>query len=229
VAHQTNPLTTQDGSQQSDLGDGVSVGGLVRRDRFGAPATAYFWHLLEGRSNGYGVALGYKKESIAHSFNTQTYQELHFTLTLYHNTLQKFYWDPSVVFKSFLVAFVFALLWSCSCVVWLVLALVCVLSPLSCAVIHIVTLILVYGCKRLQFVEIPYERDKSDTRTMVALKFDLWITWEGLSATLVRRDTTTWNRQAFEAWPNHKKNHCVLHAHLFVNFPPLPYFSKIHL
>jgi hypothetical protein len=60
--------------------------------------------------------------------------------------------------------------------VWLVLALVCVLSPLSCAVIHIVTLILVYGCKRLQFVEIPYERDKSDTRTMVALKFDLWIT-----------------------------------------------------
>jgi hypothetical protein len=65
VAHQTNPLTTRDGSHQSDLVDGVSVGGLVRRDRFGAPAIEDFWHLLEGRSNGYGAALGYKKESIA--------------------------------------------------------------------------------------------------------------------------------------------------------------------
>jgi hypothetical protein len=44
---------------------------------------------------------------------------------------------------------------SCSCVVWLFLALVCVLSPLSCVVIHIVTLILVYDYKKLQFVEIP--------------------------------------------------------------------------
>jgi hypothetical protein len=44
---------------------------------------------------------------------------------------------------------VFALLRSSSYVVWLVFALVCVLSPLSCAMIHVVTLIIVYNYKRL--------------------------------------------------------------------------------
>jgi hypothetical protein len=47
--------------------------------------------------------------------------------------------------------------------------LLCVLSPLSCAMIHIVTLILVYDSKRIQFVEIPYERDISDIRKIVTL------------------------------------------------------------
>jgi hypothetical protein len=37
------------------------------------------------------------------------------------------------------------------------------------------------------------------------LKFDLWITWEGLSATLVHWNTTTWSRQAYYAWSNHGK------------------------
>jgi hypothetical protein len=35
---------------------------------------------------------------------------------------------------------------------------------------------LVYGYKRLQFVEIPYERNYIDIKKIVTLKFDLSIT-----------------------------------------------------
>jgi hypothetical protein len=48
-------------------------------------------------------------------------------------------------------------------------------------------------------------------------KVDHWITWEGLSATLVIWDTTMWSRQAFEAWPNHKKNCMRLVCLIFCN------------
>jgi hypothetical protein len=41
--------------------------------------------------------------------------------------------------------------------------------------------------------------DKEDRGTQV----DHWIAWEGLSATIVHWDTTTWCRLAFEAWLNH--------------------------
>jgi hypothetical protein len=57
--------------------------------------------------------------------------------------------------------------------VLLVLSLVCALSPsfmLSC------NCNLVYGYKRLQFVEIPYERNYIDIKKIVTLKFDLSIT-----------------------------------------------------
>jgi hypothetical protein len=40
--------------------------------------------------------------------------------------------------------------------------------------------------ERLQFVEIPHNWDIDIRKTIVALKFDLWITWEGLSETLDR-------------------------------------------
>jgi hypothetical protein len=51
----------------------------------------------------------------------------------------------------------------------MVLALVCILSSLSYDVIHVVTLILVYGCKRLQFVKIPCERDISHIRKTITI------------------------------------------------------------
>jgi hypothetical protein len=36
----------------------------------------------------------------------------------------------------------------------------------------------------------------------VSLKFDLWVTWEGLSATFNKKEVTTaWSRH----WPNHGK------------------------
>jgi hypothetical protein len=46
------------------------------------------------------------------------------------------------------------------------LALVCVLSPLSC----VVTLIYVHACKRLQLIEIPCEGNIIHIRKTVALK-----------------------------------------------------------
>jgi hypothetical protein len=41
--------------------------------------------------------------------------------------------------------------------------------------------------ERFQFVEIPHNWDIYIRKTIMALKFDLWITWEGLSATLDQR------------------------------------------
>jgi hypothetical protein len=38
----------------------------------------------------------------------------------------------------------------------------------------------------------PCKEIDYDIRKTMALNFDLWITWEGLSATLVHWDTTTW-------------------------------------
>jgi hypothetical protein len=57
--------------------------------------------------------------------------------------------------------------------------------------------------ERLQLVEIPHKRDIVIYGRMMLHKFDLWITWKGLSATLVHWDATTWSRQAYYAWPNH--------------------------
>jgi hypothetical protein len=51
-----------------------------------------------------------------------------------------------------------------------VFALVCVLYPLSFVVLRVVTQIVVYGCKRLQFVEIPCEGITIDIRKTMALK-----------------------------------------------------------
>jgi hypothetical protein len=48
-----------------------------------------------------------------------------------------------------------------------------------------------------------WEKLEIRKRTVV-LKFDRWITWERLSATLIHWDATTWSRQAFYAWPNHE-------------------------
>jgi hypothetical protein len=39
----------------------------------------------------------------------------------------------------------------------------------------------------------------NDIRNNHGSQVDHWISWEGLSTTLVRWDTTTWSRQAFEA------------------------------
>jgi hypothetical protein len=47
---------------------------------------------------------------------------------------------------------------------------VCTLSSLSCVVFRYVTLISMYDCKILQFVEIPCERYIIDIRKTVTLK-----------------------------------------------------------
>jgi hypothetical protein len=43
-------------------------------------------------------------------------------------------------------------------------------------------------------VEIPRKRGNTIRKAIAVLKFDLWITWERLSATLVHWDATTWGR-----------------------------------
>jgi hypothetical protein len=47
-------------------------------------------------------------------------------------------------------------------------------------------------CERLVLVKIHHKHGHTIRKTTVILKFDLWNTWEGLSATLVRWDATTW-------------------------------------
>jgi hypothetical protein len=73
--------------------------------------------------------------------------------------------------------------------------LVCVLLLQLCSCARVVTpsltsVLIVIICvrsERLQLVENPHKRDQDIRKTYVALKFDLWITWEGLSATLYQR------------------------------------------
>jgi hypothetical protein len=87
----------------------------------------------------------------------------------------------------------------------------CVWCCCNCAPVCVSTSILtpdliLINCvrrERLHFVEIPHNCDIDIRKTTVVLKFDLRITWEGLSATLVHWEATTWSRQAYYAWPNH--------------------------
>jgi hypothetical protein len=51
-----------------------------------------------------------------------------------------------------------------------VFSLVCVLYPLSFVVLRVVTQIVVYDCKRLQFIEIPCEGITIDIRKTMTLK-----------------------------------------------------------
>jgi hypothetical protein len=48
-------------------------------------------------------------------------------------------------------------------------------------------LIIYVRCERLQLGKIPHKWDQDIRKPYVALNFDLWITWEGLSATLDQR------------------------------------------
>jgi hypothetical protein len=73
------------------------------------------------------------------------------------------------------------LLHLCSCVCWYSLAYSC--SWLWSYYVR---------CERLQLVEIPHKWEDTIRKTIVVLKFDLWVTWEGLSATLFHWDATTW-------------------------------------
>jgi hypothetical protein len=51
-----------------------------------------------------------------------------------------------------------------------VFVLMCAPSPLSIAILRVVTHIFLYGCKRLQFVEIPCEGIIINIRKIVVLK-----------------------------------------------------------
>jgi hypothetical protein len=73
------------------------------------------------------------------------------------------------------------LLHLCSCVCWFSL-------PYSCSWLWSYCV----RCERLHLVEIPHKYEHTMRKTTMVLKFDLWITWEGLTATLVYWDTTTW-------------------------------------
>jgi hypothetical protein len=67
-------------------------------------------------------------------------------------------------------------------------------------------------CKgeRLQVVEIPRKRDIVKERKHHGIQVDLWITWKGLSATLVHWDATTWSRQVLYLAEPRDKPSCLL-------------------
>jgi hypothetical protein len=103
------------------------------------------------------------------TFRTQALQKQHITLTLCHNTSS----EIQASFLSYSCDFVCSR--SCRVVVFsfalcCYVLLLCVYSPNSCSITKL------YGCKRLQLVEIPCEGNHIDIRKIVALKFDLWIT-----------------------------------------------------
>jgi hypothetical protein len=83
-------------------------------------------------------------------------------------------------------------------------AAICVLC-----VLFIPTLLLCFLCdqsckgERLQLVEIPRKQEENYMQENHDIQVDHWITWKGLSATLVHWDATTW-KYASITWPNHE-------------------------
>jgi hypothetical protein len=75
----------------------------------------------------------------------------------------------------------------CICVCCCCVVLLCVYCTLCLTLVLIV--ITCVRHERLQHVEIPHKRDWVIRKTYVALKFDIWITWEGLSETLEQRNS----------------------------------------
>jgi hypothetical protein len=67
-------------------------------------------------------------------------------------------------------------------------------SCVCCSPILTLVLLCDLYCKgeRLQLVEIPRIREDYSKRKDCGIKVDHWITWKGLSATLVHWDATTW-------------------------------------
>jgi hypothetical protein len=83
-------------------------------------------------------------------------------------------------------------LWHCSCVSLLDLCAYCCCDS-SLVSGSFSPLLLCFSCDQhckgemLQLVEIPHKRETSLRKKTLVLKFDRWITWEGLSAILGRR------------------------------------------
>jgi hypothetical protein len=75
-------------------------------------------------------------------------------------------------------------------------ACVCYVSSLACVAFP--PLLLCFSCdqyckgERLQLVEIPRKREKNSKEKDCGIQVDHWITWKGLSATLVHWDATIW-------------------------------------
>jgi hypothetical protein len=128
------------------------------------PRIAGIQQHLEGRCNDQGLALGNKKGP--HGALLQHISTLR--AILHSHTLQQRICD--ILVSCFCLS-VRAMCYDLrSCIVFYVFALVCVLSHLSCVVLRVVTLIFVYGCKRLQFMEIPCNKITIDIKKTMALK-----------------------------------------------------------
>jgi hypothetical protein len=85
---------------------------------------------------------------------------------------------------------------------------VCVSSPAYLCDLFEINCVRVRDSKLWRFLTTRKHWDKKENR---GTQVDQWITWEGLSATLVHWDTTTWIREEFYTWPNHgKKSLCHL-------------------
>jgi hypothetical protein len=123
------------------------------------------------------------EESPKHSRNILRLLDSKFThLILWDSDLSSIeLWTPWVAFWAQVVTCVR----DCA-VIWVLCAL---LSP---------PLLLCFFCdhyckgKRLQVVEIPRKWEKDKERKNRGIQVDHWITWKGLSATLVYWDATTW-------------------------------------
>jgi hypothetical protein len=89
-------------------------------------------------------------------------------------------------------------LWACVAVICV--SCVCFHSPYSW--VHLRSNFVRH--ERLQILEILHNGINYDKKENHSIQVDLWITWKGLSATLVHWDATTWSRQAFYTWLNHR-------------------------
>jgi hypothetical protein len=139
---------------------------------------------FQWRSNDSLAPWGYKRIPWALLPTHQAFLEHTTTLRLCDHAFEVFERDLSAFSVSLLCHFVVALsslqlcLWCCDC------ALVCVLTPSLTLSLIVIIYVKPWETPNLW----RFLTNGFDIRnTYVALKFDLWITWEGLSATLDQR------------------------------------------
>jgi hypothetical protein len=130
-----------------------------------------------------------------HLLNILQHRDITFTPLLRQMRFEEVFW--AVILLCCLLCFSLNL---CACVT-VILSLVYVSTPpYSCGLFEINCV----RCERLQIVEIPRNGKTWDKKENCGTQIDHLLTWEGLSATLVRWDATTWSGQAFYVWPNHE-------------------------
>jgi hypothetical protein len=150
-------------------------------DMFGAPADRRQSKPSKWRSNDSLAPWGYKRGPYAPLPVHQAFLEHTTTRILHDHTSKVFGRYLSVFSESLLYRFVVALSSLHFCVGCYDSALVCVLTP--SLTLCLIVIICVRPWKTLNLWR--FLTNRFDIRkTYVTLKFDIWITWEGLSATL---------------------------------------------
>jgi hypothetical protein len=190
--HKPSPVLSPQGRSLSGCQRPGTVLGLVaHRIVLVPPTRAQFQQSFTWKEQQLGAVLGYKRDPMAYSFSTKAPQEQYITPILYNNTFMIFQWEPDIALSYFCHSVGVLCCDLCSCIVLLCFCFYVYSYSRSCCYWVVTPL----NCVRLQ--ESPTYGDSLRwdwycDKEYHATQVDHRITWDGLSATLVRWNTTTW-------------------------------------